>query len=201
MKKLSFLLLGGLLSASVLAGTPESKTVKISTDQSTVQWTGSKLAYSHTGTLAVKEGSIQVDGKNITGGKVVMSMTSIKNTDIEDKEKNKQLIGHLSSPDFFDISNHPTATFSITSVKSMTPDEAGHNSTVEGTLTIKGITNTVSFPAKVAVGKGKVEAMGKITFDRSKWSIKYASGSFFDDLGDNLISDTIELDFKIAAPM
>jgi len=201
MKKLSLLLLGGLLSTAVLAGTPESKTANIATDLSKVKWTGSKIAYSHTGTMAVKEGSIMVDGKNITGGKVVMDMTSVKNTDIEDKEKNKQLIGHLSSPDFFDIANHPTATFSITSVKPMTPNEEGHNSTIEGTLTIKGITNTVSFPAKVAVGKGKVAAMGKISFDRSKWSIKYGSGSFFDDLGDNLISDTIELDFKIVAPM
>ncbi|KYH46221.1 YceI family protein [Branchiibius sp. NY16-3462-2] len=44
--------------------------------------------------------------------------------------------GHLKSPDFFDVENNPTMTFTSTKV---TPD------TLEGDLTIKGVTKPVTF--------------------------------------------------------
>jgi hypothetical protein len=36
-------------------------------------------------------------------------------------------------------------------------------------------------------------AVAAFKIDRSKWDIKYGSGSFFDDLGDKMIYDDIEL--------
>lgn len=44
--------------------------------------------------------------------------------------------GHLKSPEFFDVENNPTMTFTSTRVS---------NSSLEGDLTIKGITKSVSF--------------------------------------------------------
>ncbi|MBK8659129.1 MAG: YceI family protein [Bacteroidetes bacterium] len=44
----------------------------------------------------------------------------------------KSLLGHLSSPDFFDIANNPTASFVISSVE---------GNTAKGTLTIRGKAN------------------------------------------------------------
>jgi len=43
---------------------------------------------------------------------------------------------HVKSPDFFDVENHPTMTFTSTKVS---------DDTLEGLLTIKGISNPVSF--------------------------------------------------------
>ena len=36
-----------------------------------------------------------------------------------------------------------------------------------------------------------------MTFDRTKYNIKFASGNFFENLGDNLINDTITLDINL----
>ena len=44
-------------------------------------------------------------------------------------------------------------------------------------------------------------AKGKLSFNRTKWDIKYNSGSFFDinKLGDKLIYDDIEIELDIVA--
>lgn len=68
-----------------------------------------------------------------------------------------------------------------------------------GTLTLKGITEEVSFPAFISVKKNKLVANGKLTLDRTKWDIKYGSGSFFEGLGDKVIYDDIELNFVLSA--
>jgi polyisoprenoid-binding protein YceI len=48
---------------------------------------------------------------------------------------------HLRSPDFFEVEKHPTATFKSSK---MTFDEQGAPKTVEGELTIKGISKPVT---------------------------------------------------------
>lgn len=60
---------------------------------------------------------------------------------------------------------------------------------VTADLTIKGITKPVSFNMAV---KGDT-ASTKFMVDRTKYDIKYGSGSIFDNLGDKAISDEFEL--------
>ena len=43
--------------------------------------------------------------------------------------------------------------------------------------------------------------VGEVEIDRTKFGIKYGSGSFFDDLGDRAIYDNFKIKFKIAASM
>ena len=38
----------------------------------------------------------------------------------------------------------------------------------------------------------------KLTFDRSKHNVRFRSGSFFQNLGDNLILDDIELEATLS---
>ena len=40
-------------------------------------------------------------------------------------------------------------------------------------------------------------ATAKLTIDRTKFGIKYGSGSFFDNLGDNMIYDDFILDVNL----
>jgi polyisoprenoid-binding protein YceI len=51
---------------------------------------------------------------------------------------------HLRTSDFFDIENHPTMTFTSTSIEGPGPDY-----TVTGDLTIKGVTRPVTFDLEV----------------------------------------------------
>ena len=66
-------------------------------------------------------------------------------------------------------------------------------------MTIKGITNEISFPAKVSFANGTVKALGTAKLDRTKWDIRYGSGKFFDGLGDKMIYDEFEITFDIIA--
>jgi len=64
---------------------------------------------------------------------------------------------------------------------------------VTADLTIKGITVPVTFD--LALGDGTARTSFKI--NRTKYDIKYGSGSFFDNLGDKAIDDEFELNVNL----
>lgn len=159
----------------------ESKEVKAS--ESTITWKGYKVAGSHTGTIDLKSGSLVFDGDKLVGGEFVADMTSISSTDLEGDYKNK-LDGHLGSDDFFGIEAHPTAKLVFTKVKS-----TGKNSyAVTGDLTIKGITEPVTFDVSVYGDK----ATATLKVDRTKYNVKYGSG-IIGTAKDKLIYDEFDL--------
>jgi polyisoprenoid-binding protein YceI len=121
-------------------------------------------------------------------------MSSISNTDL-DKESARKLLGHLKSDDFFSVVKFNKSTFVIKQAKTSN----GKDYEITGDLTIKGITSPVTFPAKVDVAGKSVTATGTITFDRTKFDIKYRSGNYFENLADKLIYDDVTLDVKLVA--
>ena len=161
---------------------------KVDTSKSTVKWLGKKVTGEHYGTISVKEGTLDVTGGKVTGGKVVIDMNSIVCDDLKDAEWNGKLVGHLKSDDFFAVANYPTAELVLTKVD-------GNNYT--GNLTIKGITNPVSFTATSSKDGQSTVYKGTITIDRSKYNVKYGSKSYFDNLGDKVIYDEFTLDFSL----
>ncbi|QRR04120.1 YceI family protein [Dyadobacter sandarakinus] len=169
--------------------------LKVNTSKSELTWLGKKVTGEHTGKIALKEGTIVMDGNKLTGGKFTADLNSITCTDLTDKEYNAKLIGHLKSEDFFSVEKHPTATFVVTKA---TPKTAGVYD-VTGDLTIKGITKPVTFPVTVKNTANGAEATGTITVDRSKYDIKYNSKSFFENLGDKMIHDDFTIDVKLVA--
>jgi len=185
------------VSASVSATDLDKKAtnLKVNPAKSELTWTGKKVTGEHTGKIALKEGTITMDGAKLTGGKFVADLTSITNTDLTDKEYNAKLIGHLKSDDFFSVEKHPNATFVVTKA---TPKSTGVYE-VTGDLTIKGITKPVTFPVTVKTTANGAEATGKIVVDRSKYDIKYNSKSFFENLGDKMINDDFTIDVKLVA--
>ncbi|MCB9186374.1 MAG: YceI family protein [Flavobacteriales bacterium] len=161
----------------------------IDTEQSVVNWVGSKITgKTHTGTVKLVEGGLMVAGGKVDHGKFTIDMTSINVTDLDGDMKQK-LEGHLKNDDFFAVDKHKTARLVIVDVR-------GDELTAE--LTIKGITNKVTFPAKVVFSdNGTMTATAKIEVDRSKFDVRYGSGSFFDDLGDKAIDDIIKFEVKL----
>lgn len=170
-------------------------TYVVDASASTVKWTGEKIAYNHYGNVDISEGSLKFNASGLKGGMFTMDMTTITSTDIEDAEKNQKLVGHLKSGDFFDVEKHPKSTFKITSVKK----ENDGKYSVTGDLTIKGITHPLTFPASVKEKDGVVTAMANMTFDRSKYDVKFSSGSFFENLGDKIIYDDVKMEVSIVA--
>lgn len=163
---------------------------------STFNWTGSKITGDkHSGTLTVKSGSISVDKGNIVSANIAIDMLSMTCTDDMHQRAKIKFIGHLESPDFFNTAEHSTAYFVLSSFDK----GKDGNYIVKGKLTIKGITNDISFPAKAAVSDSGVSLDADVVFDRSKYDIQYGSGSFFEGLGDNLINDNVMVKLHIEA--
>ena len=96
---------------------------------------------------------------------------------------------------YFDVEKFPISTIVITKVDSVN----GKNIKITGNLTIKGVTHAVTFPAVIEVKDGIVKATGKIIIDRTQWGIRYKSGTFYDNLADNAVSDDIEFNMEIVA--
>jgi len=187
----SIFLLVAVIALSAFKNPTKPVTYTVDAAKSTITWLGKKVTGSHNGTISLKSGSLNVDGKKVTGGTFVIDMTSIK-----DADGSAKLEGHLKADDFFGSSKFPTSTFVITKVTG-----SGAKITVSGNLTIKGITKPLSFPAAVTTNAdGTVSAVaGKIVVDRTKYDIKYGSKSFFDSIGDKAINDEFEIGVKLVA--
>jgi polyisoprenoid-binding protein YceI len=108
---------------------------------------------------------------------------------IKESENNTMIIGHLKSDDFFGVAKYPIVKLVITG---STPFDKG-NGVVSGTLTIKDITNPIEFKAAMQKKDEGVWFFANIVVDRTKYNIRYGSGSFFDNLGDKTIYDEFRL--------
>lgn len=191
-----------LASASAFVGhgesTPGKKaatTYKVDTQKSVLNWNGKKVTGEHSGTIKLSDGALTVDGGKLTGGTFTFDMNSIVNTDLTDPGYNAKFIGHMKSEDFFNTAKFPTSTFKITKV---TP-KGGNAYDITGNMTIKGITNAVTFPATVKTNGNTIEADGKATLDRTKYDIRYGSKSFFENIGDKAIYDDFTVEMKLVA--
>ncbi|MCY1720559.1 YceI family protein [Prolixibacteraceae bacterium Z1-6] len=194
MKKLTGILVAIVIALTAVANDGNGKkSFDVDTKASKVYWTGKKVTGEHTGYLAVKSGTVLVEGGKVLNADVNLDLSTIECTDLTGEWKDK-LVGHLKSDDFFSVEKHPNATFKITAVK-----DAGDKNTVVGDLTIKGITHEISFPADVKVAGETLTAIGTASIDRTKWNIKYNSGKFFDSLGDKMIYDEFEIKFELTA--
>lgn len=160
---------------------------KVNVDKTTVKWTGTKVVgSSHDGFIKLSEGHLDLKSDEISGGTFIIDMNSITNTDLDNKEYNQKLVGHLKSDDFFGVAAHPTATLEIKEASAFNNNTAS----VKGHLTIKGQTKAIMFD----VEKKETAYVATITVDRTLYGIRYGSGSFFDNLGDKAISNDFTLD-------
>jgi polyisoprenoid-binding protein YceI len=91
----------------------------------------------------------------------------------------------LKSEDFFGTEKFPTSTLVF---KTVAAKSAGVY-TVTADLTVKGITNPVTFDLATTANS----ATANVKINRTKYDIKYGSGSFFDNLGDKVIYDDFDL--------
>jgi len=88
------------------------------------------------------------------------------------KEENLQ--AHLLSPEFFDAEKHPVVSFTASDI-----ERDGDNVTVDGEITIKGITQpatltgTITGPAVDHFGKTRVGFKLSTTVDRTKFDMNW----------------------------
>lgn len=182
------------------ADNKSGKPLTVSVTDSKINWLGKKVTGQHNGTIKVSGGEVLVDNGKVTGGKVEIDMKTIANEDLKDEESNKKLVGHLSSPDFFDVAKFPNSKIEITKVETLNDaTKPNVNSTVTGNLTMKDVTKSITFPAEIKIENGVLTVKADFDIDRTDWNIKYGSGKFFDNLGDKVINDKFNLNLTIVA--
>jgi polyisoprenoid-binding protein YceI len=161
---------------------------QLDTANSTINWIGRKVLGEHHGKVQIQSGSFTVTNGAITAGDFTIDMQSITDEDITDEGMNKKLVDHLKSDDFFSVEKFPTVSLIING-----SNAENETILVQGDMTIKGITQPVEFPVVVTEVNGKLHAIGTVIFDRTKFDIKFRSGSFIENLGDKAIHDEVEL--------
>lgn len=161
--------------------------------ESNVEWLASKglgkLEFGktqHHGTFKLQSGYLLVDSSSaITGGKFIIDIKSLKSDDMTDTGYAHKLDGHLLSPDFFNADTFATASLEITAVAAgvdtvgLLMKDATH--TITGNLTLKNVTKSISFPAKVSQANGVITADANFTFDRTQWNLSYGNDKSFKD--------------------
>ena len=182
MKNLKSIVLALAVVFSTLSVTAQTK--KVNTSKSKINWLAKKVTGQHEGTVNLKEGVLVFKGQKLVGGNFDVDMTSLTATDLKGEYQGK-LNGHLKSEDFFGTDKFPTSSLVFKTIS----EKAKNTYTVTADLTIKGITNPVTFDMTV---NGNI-ASTKFNVDRTKYDIKYKSGSFFENLGDKTIYDEFEL--------
>ncbi len=181
----------------ILSKTNDSKslqeqTMDIDIEKSIIHWTGFyALKFDrHYGTAKLKSGKWKVTDGMITGGEFKIDMNTITNTD---GKYNEMLVDHLKNEDFFEVGVFPISKLEIMNLDHSKYPEVD----IQGNLTIKGITQPISLTGSFKIQDGETIFTSKIVINRTRWNIKYGSGSFYDNLGDDVISDKIEFNVSI----
>jgi polyisoprenoid-binding protein YceI len=161
-----------------------SKMLELDLDNSVVNWKGSALTKAHDGKIKLKSGSFSTNEKGeVVSGTAIIDMKSMTSNEGLDG-----LLKDLQGKDFFDTETHGEAKFELLSIV---------NGVVKGSLTIKGKTNEISFPAELKYENGKISVnKAKVVIDRTLWEINFKSAKF-GELKDKAVADEIELELEL----
>ena len=173
-----------IISAIILGNLNSQERFIAGKEKTKLTWLGGKVTGQHEGSVNLQSGWMQWQDNKIISGEFNIDMTSLK-----DSEGNQRLEGHLKSDDFFGVDKYPLSKLVLTG---STNFEKG-TAMVRGNLTIKGITHPVEFKASVEKTEEGHWYYANIVVDRSKFNIRYGSGSFFENLGDKTIYDEFKL--------
>ena len=184
MKNITFLISVFLITSSSLA-----QEYSLNTSSSELKWTGTELTTKiHYGSIDFKSGTITLSEGQPVGGKFVVNMTTLKNEDLPEAYRGR-LEGHLKSDDFFSVDKFSEAILEINGSNKLSSGSFD----VNGNLTIKGITEPINF----SMSTSDDHWVANLTFDRSKYNVRFRSGTFFENLGDKLIYDDIVIETKL----
>jgi polyisoprenoid-binding protein YceI len=185
--------------APKLAGT---ETLPITTENSKIEFVGSKVTGSHNGGFKQFSGTIELAKEGVEKSRVTIDIdTDSIFTD------NERLTGHLKTADFFDVPKHPKANFTSTKIEKRVlggprdtaeqnkdPNWAGTQFTVTGNLEMHGVKKSVSFPATIQVTPDAASVNAEFAINRKDFGINYTGKA------DDLIRDEVVMKLTVKAP-
>ncbi len=171
---------------------------ELDTDTSVVCWTGRNLFNHHQGTVKLAGGRIEVQNGALKAARFTLDMNRIVCEDLVDTAYNALLIRHLRDDDFFAVDRFPTAEFVCEHAKPLLACTPGTpNYTLHGTMTLRGVTKPLSFPAVIAAADADhLTGQAQFEIDRTQFGSHYGSGRLFAFLGKHVVNDHVHLHVK-----
>ena len=160
---------------------------------SNIVWKAEKPTGTHLGTIAIAGGRLNFTCRQLSGGSVSIDMKSINVTDLSSPDKQK-LENNLRGDNFFDTEKYSQAALDIISVDHKS-EPSYHFVTVNGNLTMHGITKRIVFTADII--KNAVDqfiALADIDIDRRDWNIATSNIKY-----NTLIYKTVHLHIVLQA--
>ncbi len=160
----------------------------ITPETSKVEFTGSKVTGKHDGGFKQFTGMIDlVNGKaEESSVSVDIDMASVF-TDADG------LTEHLKNEDFFEVSKFPRSTFKSTKIAADSTKGAD-SYIVTGDLTLRGVTNSISFPATIKVSDTEVSVNSEFSVNRKDFGVNYAG------MANDLIRDDVVIKLDLKSP-
>ena len=167
---------------------------------------------THNGKLRLLNGNIFLDQQSISGD-VVINMLSLNNSELVGTSS-ERLVGHLRSADFFDVEQFPTAKLSIKKSKVIEKlNDGRYKMLIDGDMTVKSKTNSISFEAIIDLDSDVKTANGVLVFNRNDFDVQYRSEMHLDDpksfwnklqttrdtAKDKVINEEIEIRFNVVS--
>ena len=140
-------------------------------------------------------------------------MLSLNNSELVGTSS-ERLVGHLRSADFFDVEQYPTAKLSIKKSKVIDKlNDGRYKMLIDGDMTVKSKTNSISFEAIIDLDSDVKTANGVLIFNRNDFDVQYRSEMHLDDpksfwnklqttrdtAKDKVINEEIEIRFNVVS--
>ncbi|MFT3678890.1 MAG: YceI family protein [Ferruginibacter sp.] len=153
-------------------GIATAQTYHLRDDSSTVQFSIKNFGLTVTGSFKGLEGKIIFNPADAATASFESSVTAASvNTGNNTRDN------HLKKEDYFDIQNYPRLTFVSSKVSGN-----GQNYIMEGKLTIKGITKSISFPFTVTATTTGLRFTGQFRINRRDFKVGGGSLILSDEL-------------------
>jgi len=173
-------------AAPATAGKKEE--LAITSENSKVEFTGSKVTGKHDGGFKKFTGTIELVDAKVESSSVSVDIdVASVFTDADGLTK------HLQTGDFFEVEKFPKATFKSTKIVA-DPSKGPGSYTVTGDLTLRGVTKAVTFPATINISESEVAVLAEFSINRKDFGILYAGKA------DDLIRDDVVLKLDLKTP-
>jgi polyisoprenoid-binding protein YceI len=169
----------------------------IDTDKSVINWKANKKVLTDwvdTGIIKIKSGNVSIENNELKSSEIIIDMNSISASTTGSGSGQDRLTNHLKSPDFFNVEKYSTSILKIKSVKLTTVE---NQALVVADLTMKDLTNEITFVANIKQENDVFNISGETKIDRTLWKVEFGSDKFFQNLGDKAISDEVNIQFNV----
>ncbi len=131
------------------------------TDNSTLTFEGTQAGTPFQGSFAAFTAAITLDPDDLAGASInVDIITASAATGSSDRDE------ALPTADWFDVANHPIATFTSTNIS-----QTAEGYVADGTLTLKGTTQPVALPFSLTIEGDTAQAAGGLTINRNDYNV------------------------------